>query len=241
MSRLDPRLSLAVLFAWSVALALVWSMEAALAGLAGSLALFLLSGCDRPWAFVWRLLLINVFLVFVWLALPFSFSMPGEAVLRLGPLEVTREGLALSALLSVKALAITCGAMAVTASQGVFELTLAARAMGAPEKLTAMMSLMTRYIQVVGEEYDRLHWAMRIRGFVPKATVHCLRSYANMAGVLLVRGLDRSDRVRAAMLCRGWRGRLALERAYSLGRLDLALGILVLAMMALVVALDVLS
>lgn len=241
LSRMDPRLGVIILVAWSVTLALVWSRPAALAGLAGSIGLFLLSGCDKPGAFIARLLMINVFLVFVWLVLPFSFSSPGEVIWRAGPLAVTREGLDLTVILSIKALGITCGAMAVTISVGVFELMMGARAMGAPVKLIAMMSLMTRYIHVVGDEFDRLMWAMRIRGFVPKATVHCLRSYANLAGILLVRGLDRGERVRAAMLCRGWRGGLRLDRDYRFGRGDFMLSALVLAMMAAVVVLDVLA
>jgi cobalt/nickel transport system permease protein len=239
LSRIDPRLGVVILVVWSVAVALVWSRPAALAGLAGSAVLFLLSGCDKPRTYIARLLLINSFLIFVWLALPFSFSSPGEAIGRLGPFTVTREGLDLTITLSIKAIAITCGAMAVTISIGVFELMMGARALGAPEKLIAMMSLMTRYIQVVGEEFDRLVWAMRIRGFVPKATVHCLRSYANLAGMLLVRGLDRGERVRAAMLCRGWKGGLTLDREYRLKTLDYRFCALILAMLAVVVGLDV--
>ena len=239
LCRADPRLKVVILVVWSTTLAVVWNMAAALAGLAGALSLFLLLGCGRPWGFVKRLLLINAFLVFVWLLVPLSFSVPGEAAARLGPVAVTREGLALAALLSVKSLGITCGAMALTVATGVFELTAACRALGAPEKLTSMMSLMNRYIKVVGEEFDRLVWAMRIRGFKSRATVHCLRTWANLAGVLLVRGLDRSERVHAAMLCRGWRGALILDRDWRLTSLDLRLAALMLAMTAAVVALDV--
>ena len=239
LSRLDPRVSVIVLTVWSVAVALVWSRPAALAGLGGSLVLFLLAGCDRPWRFVGRVLLINTFLIFVWLAIPFSFSTPGETVAKLGPLAVTREGLDLVATLSIKALAITCGAMSVTIGVGVFELTLGAGALGAPEKLVAMMALMNRYIRVVGEEFDRLIWAMRVRGFAPKATVHCLKAYANLAGSLLVRGFDRGDRVRAAMLCRGWSGKIPLDRDYELGRVDLLVSLVVLVMLVIMVALDV--
>jgi cobalt/nickel transport system permease protein len=239
LSRADPRLKVVVLVVWSTTVAVVWSMAAALAGLAGAMVLLLLLGCDRPWVFIKRLILLNTFLVFVWLLLPFSFSVPGETVFRLGPLSVTRQGLALAALLSVKSLAITCGAMAVTVATGVFELIAACRALGAPVKLTAMMSLMSRYIRVVADEFGRLVWAMRIRGFKPMATVHCLRTWANLAGVLLVRGIDRSERVHAAMLCRGWRGGLALDRDYRLSALDRGLIALFLAMTAVVVTLDV--
>jgi cobalt/nickel transport system permease protein len=241
LSRLDPRVAVVVLAVWSATLALVRTRSAVLAGLAGSLALVLLAGVERPGRLIKRLLLVNSFLVLVWLVLPFSISVPGEAVAAFGPLIVTREGLDLTISLTLKAIGITCGAMALTASAGVFELVLGARALGAPAKLVAMMSLMTRYVQVARDELDRLLWAMRIRGFVPRASLHCLRSYANLAGVLLVRGLDRGERVRAAMLCRGWRGGLNIARDYRLGAVDFRLSGLILAMLAVVATLDVLS
>jgi cobalt/nickel transport system permease protein len=202
LSRLDPRVKLCALVIWSFALALATGFPGAFAGLAGSIALAVLSGPEKPLAFLWRLLAINFFLLFIWLVLP--FSMPGEALARLGPLTLTREGLLLSARLSVQALGITAAAMAITTTTGVHELTAAARAMGAPEKLAAMLGLMTRYVAVIKDEFERLVWAMKIRGFRASTSLHCLRSYANLAGVLLVRGLDRGERVYAAMLCRGY-------------------------------------
>jgi cobalt/nickel transport system permease protein len=237
--RADPRFKVILLVIWSVALALSWDFRAVLTGLVGSLVLFILTGCDHKSLFVKRLLAVNSFLIFVWLVVPFSFSVPGESLVRLGPLTVTKEGFRLTALLSVKAIGITCSAMAVTISTGVFELMAAARALGAPEKLTAMMALMMRYIQVVGEEFDRLLWAMRIRGFVPRLSIHCLKSYANLAGILLVRGLERSERVHAAMLCRGYQGRFFMDRDYRFTALELRLSVMFLFFLALVVILDV--
>ncbi|MDR1546229.1 MAG: cobalt ECF transporter T component CbiQ [Deltaproteobacteria bacterium] len=225
LARADSRLKIVGLVVWSALLAVLEGRRAATAGLAGSLALILLCSPSRPRAFFKTLLLANSFLLFIWLALPFSFSVPGRVVWSWGPLKATAEGLALSAELSVKALAITSAAMAVTVSTGAFELLSAVRALGAPEKLAAMTALMLRYIQVVGQEYGRLTAAMKVRGFRPRASLHCLRSWANLAGMLLVRGLDRGERVRAAMLCRGWRGKFFLERERTFKRLDAFLGL----------------
>ncbi|MDR1309952.1 MAG: cobalt ECF transporter T component CbiQ [Deltaproteobacteria bacterium] len=220
LSRLDPRVKLAIVVAWSIVLALAGGFPGALAGLAGSLALVLLARPEKPGAFFLRLLSINAFLVFVWLVLPFSFSMPGRRLAGLGPLVLTWEGVLLSSRLTIQALGITAGAMAVTSCSTVFQLMAAARSLGAPEKLAAMLALMTRYVMVVRDEYERLVWAMRVRGFRARASLHCLRSYANLAGMLLVRGLDRGERVHAAMVCRGYRGRFYLALDRRLSRLD---------------------
>ncbi|MDR1051743.1 MAG: cobalt ECF transporter T component CbiQ [Deltaproteobacteria bacterium] len=241
LAGVDSRIKLLVMVVWSVLLALVDTYEAAGAGIVGSALLVVLAGPPRPWSFLARVLAVNVFLVFVWLVLPFSFSMPGEPLASLGPLVLTKEGVRLSGLLSLKALGITAGAMAVTTTASVFELMTAARAMGAPEKLAAMLALMTRYVSVIKDEFERLVWAMKVRGFKATSSLHCLRSYANLAGVLLVRGLDRGERVHAAMLCRGYKGRFYFDLERGLKRRDVVFFIIFLLLAAAVVLLDVLS
>ena len=234
--RLDPRVKLIALVVWSFVLALATGFPGALAGLGGSVVLAVLSGPERPWAFLRRLVAINFFLLFIWLVLP--FSMPGEPLAHFGPLTLTRQGLLLTARLSVQAVGITLAAMAITTTTSVMELTAAARALGAPEKLAAMLSLMTRYVTVIRDEFDRLVWAMKIRGFKASTSLHCLKSYANLAGVLLVRGLDRGERVYAAMLCRGYKGRFYFSLERTINRTDVLSLIVFLAVSAAVAAVN---
>ena len=47
---------------------------------------------------------------------------------------------------------------------------------------------------------------MRARGFRPRTSRHTWRSYGNLMGMLLVRALERAQRVEEAMLCRGYNG-----------------------------------
>jgi cobalt/nickel transport system permease protein len=237
LAKADPRLKLLILAAWSVYLAVLKRPESAMAGLLGSVVLAYLAGVRAPWPFLKKLLLINSFLIFIWLLLPASYS--GRTVFQLGPIAISAEGLALCALLSLKALAITAGALSITSAAGVFEFLSGARALGLPEKLAALAMLMTRYVSVVGQEYARLHLAMRARGFQNRLTFHTLRSYANLCGNLLVRGLDRAERVQAAMLCRGYSGRFFFAKDFSFRRQDALLAGLVLAMAGGVAYLDV--
>jgi cobalt/nickel transport system permease protein len=219
-------------------LAFLQTRAAAWAGLGASAVIYSLSGPKSALGGLKRTLAINSFLVFVWLFLPFSFSSPGSVVYALGPLKATQEGLDLTVLISLKALAITLGALAITGSSEPFDLLAGARGLGAPEKLVALLSLMTRYIHVIAQQCARLRQAMKVRGFRPGTNLHTLRSYANLAGLLLVRGIDRAERVQAAMLCRGYDGRFWVRADFRLKRLDLGVAWLFLALGLAVAAID---
>ena len=66
---------------------------------------------------------------------------------------------------------------------------------------------------------------------------HTYRAYGYLVGMLLVRSLDRSERIVAAMKCRGFRGRFYLldHFAYSLHDLGFAVtGVALLLLLGLV-------
>ena len=235
LKQADPRLKIAAVLAWSFLLALTPQIEAALAGLAGSVILITVSG-PPPRKVLKGLATVNFFILFLWLVLPFSFSYPGEVVAGLGPLAVTRQGLDLTWLLTVKGNAVALGATAFFSSAPVFELAAAARRLGAPEKMTAIFVLMFRYVRLIGQEYARLRLAMKARGFRPAMTRHCYRGYANLIGMLLVRSLDRAARVHAAMLCRGYNGRFWLSGDFSFKKTDWLLSLLMLTLAGTVLA-----
>jgi cobalt/nickel transport system permease protein len=102
-----------------------------------------------------------------------------------------------------------------------------------------MLALMTRYVRVIRDEFDSLVWAMKIRGFKATTSLHCLRSYANLAGVLLIRGLDRGERVYAAMACRGYKGRFYFTLDRKIDRTDIVSLAVFVAVAALVVFFNV--
>ena len=70
------------------------------------------------------------------------------------------------------------------------------------------------------QEYERLLRAAKARGFKPKTNMHTYRTYAYLVGMLLVRAVERAERVHKAMICRGFRGRFYSLHKFSMSPLD---------------------
>ncbi len=69
-------------------------------------------------------------------------------------------------------------------------------------------------------EYHRLRAAIEVRAFRPGVNMHTYRTYGRLVGMLLVRSLDRSERVVAAMKCRGFHGHFYLLDHFHYSRRD---------------------
>jgi cobalt/nickel transport system permease protein len=83
----------------------------------------------------------------------------------------------------------------------------ALRGLRAPETLVRLFVTTVRYIALIRDEFHRLRDAMRARAFRPRSTWHTWRSYGYLIGMLVVRALDRAERVEEAMRLRGYSGR----------------------------------
>ena len=77
-----------------------------------------------------------------------------------------------------------------------------------------------RYIDVLHQEYQRLRIAMKARGFRPQNSRHTYVSFGYLVGMMLVRALERSERVLAAMKCRGFSGRIYVIDHLTFGPRD---------------------
>lgn len=229
--RLDPRGKVVVAALFAVLVAVAQSYAAALAGLA--LALICLALARLPLKQVGlRLLVVNSFIIFLWLVLPLTY--PGEALWRLGPLAVTREGLIYTGLITLKSNAIIIALVALIATVPVVTLGQALQQLHLPGKLCHLLLFTYRYLYVFEQEFQRLVQAMKIRGFRPRTNLHTYRSYAYLAAMLLVRSFDRAHRVFQAMLCRGFHGRFYSLRTFSWQRGDgIFLTVSLLALLAL--------
>jgi cobalt/nickel transport system permease protein len=107
-----------------------------------------------------------------------------------------------------------------------------------PDKLVHLLLLTVRQIELVHQELGRLRRAMRARAFQPRSDRHTWVSYGNLIGMLLVRSLDRSQRMLAAMRCRGFDGRLYLLDERRWRAADTAFLITLLPVLAGLLALD---
>jgi cobalt/nickel transport system permease protein len=229
--RLDPRGKIVVAALFAVLMAAATTYAAALAGLA--LALLCLALARLPLKKVClRLLVVNSFIIFLWLVLPLNY--PGDVVLRLGPLAATRQGLIFTGLITLKSNAIIIALIALVATVPVVTLGQALQNLKLPDKLCHLLLFTYRYLYVFEQEFHRLVQAMKIRGFQPRTDLHTYRTYAYLAAMLLVRSYDRAERVYQAMLCRGFHGAFYSLKTFSWQRRDGIFGVLsLLALLAL--------
>jgi len=166
-----------------------------------------------------RVVTVDGFILFMLLMLP--FTTPGETLVTLGPLTASHEGLQKAIAIGLKANAIV---MLLLALVGTIEATVLGHALyrlKAPENLVHLLLFTVRYIEVLQQEYLRLRTAMRARGFQPGNNRHTYRSIGYLIGMLLVRSLERSERVLEAMKCRGFHGRFFLLDSLRYGRQDI--------------------
>ncbi len=86
------------------------------------------------------------------------------------------------------------------------QLLVTLRRLHVPDVLLAILSQMYRFVFVLWDELDRMRIARRARSFGKSSMWAEWRVSAMMLGRLLIRALDRADRVHRSMLARGWTG-----------------------------------
>jgi cobalt/nickel transport system permease protein len=233
--RLDPRVKIVVVFLFSVVVAVSDRFVVLMWALALSLCIVLVARLPIK-ELIRRLIPVNMFIVFLWFFLPFTFE--GEPLFSVGPLVGTHEGVLYAARISIKSNAIMVVLIVLVASTSILTLGHAMHELRVPKKIVHLFFFTYRYIHVIHREYLRLVNAMKARGFRPGTNMHTYKTYAYLVGMLLVRSSDRAERVRNAMLCRGFRGNLYSLSTFSMKREDV---ISLILMLALILALGVLE
>ena len=223
--RLDPRGRIVVACAFSIIVAISNRFPALLFALLLSIIVTFLARLSFR-MILSRLLVVNILIFLFWVVIPFTFE--GEPLFGIGPLVASREGIIYTALITIKSNSIIIAIMALISTMPVFKMGRAMRYLYVPSKIIHLFLFTYRYIHAIHREYIRLKEAMDIRGFKPGNNLHTYRSYAYLIGMLLVKSHDRAERVRAAMLCRGFRGRFYDLSEFSMGIADLTLLIIML-------------
>ena len=217
LHRLDPRIKIIVAVLFSVVVALADRYSCLTVAVCLALALVFVARLSLTQVLL-RLLAVNTFILFLWLFLPFTYG--GEELFSVGPLHATREGVAYALLITVKSNAIVLALLALLATTPIITLGHAMSHLYVPDKLIHLFFFTIRYLQVLHLEYDRLRDAMKIRAFKARSNLHTYRSLAYLIGMLLIRSFDRADRIRKAMVCRGFHGKFYLLSHFELHRRD---------------------
>lgn len=234
--RLDPRGKLAVTIAFVAVVASFGRLD--LGRLIPLVALFMLAVplCDVPW----RLLLVRLAV-----ASPFALGIAAlepfldrRPALSLAGVQVTTGEIAFVVILTKFALSLGA-ALLLVATTGFDTVCAALGRVGAPRVVVAQLSLTYRYLFVLGGEASRMVRAHAMRA--PGLKRPSLRTAGTLLGHLLVRALDRAERIHRAMLARGFNGRFPARRPWRLRGSDVAFVSCALLLLSTVRLVDVIA
>lgn len=219
LRRLDPRARIVATCAFAATVVALKSFPPLLVALLAGLAIMRMADLP-PLRTLKRVVAMDGFIVFMLVMLP--FTTPGETAFTVLGFAATHEGLILAAQIALKANAVVLVAMALLGTMEPVVLGHALYRLKLPENLIHLMLFTVRYIDVIHEEYQRMRLAMRARGFKPRNGRHTYKSFGYLIGMMLVRSLERSERIMEAMKCRGFCGRLEILDNLTFRRGDAA-------------------
>jgi cobalt/nickel transport system permease protein len=207
IDQLDPRAR--ILAALLFAMAVVFSKNLLLPFLGLLLAFgFALMASLNLRRTLRRVIAMDMFVLVMVIMLP--FTMAGTPLFSVFGFAASQEGFIHAIGIALKANAVV---LALLALVGTLEASTLGHALGrlrVPEKLVHLLLFTVRYLEVISREYKRMRKAMKARAFIPRNSWHTWRSFGYLVGMLLVRSLERSERIYAAMKCRGYCGKLYL-------------------------------
>jgi cobalt/nickel transport system permease protein len=111
-------------------------------------------------------------------------------------------------------------ALALIGVTGFATVCMALGRMGLPRAFSIQLLFLYRYLFVLTEEGLRMSRARSLRSFKGRGLGFAV--YGSMLGQLLLRTMDRAQRIHRAMLCRGFDGELRLSRNLAFTARDLA-------------------
>lgn len=234
IAALDPRTRLLSALAFLAGLAALQTIPSLALGLLASLVLVRLAALPFD-AIGHRLLHLEGFMIVLLAFLP--FTIPGHPLFAVGPFTATEEGLLRAVTLVIRVNAAVLTIFALLGSLEPVRLGQALARLRAPLPLVHLFLFAVRYLGVFRGEMIRLVESMQARGFRARSNRHTWRTLGNLAGMTLVRSVERAERVSEAMRCRGFSGRFPLTCADRYRSVDAAFGAAIgLVVLGLVVA-----
>jgi cobalt/nickel transport system permease protein len=229
----DPRVKVAIIVLFILSCSLM--PNGAWLGFASLLVMILVLTLLSQLGLTFTLRRSFVVLPFVLVAFPLLFTIPGDIIYTLPVLDwgISAQGLERFLTVMLRSWIAIQAAILLTAITPFPDLLWALGALRLPRSLVATIGFMSRYIFVMGDEALRMIRARssrsaRLAGTKRPSILWQGRVAGNMVGSLFIRALERSERVHAAMIARGYNGEMLTFNKHVMSLSDWAvLGIMV--------------
>ncbi len=227
--RLDPRIKVltAVLFVICIVSFDKYIIAAMLPF--GLFLVFVMGMAGVPMSFVLKKLIIAApFAIMIGI---FNPLLDQQIILYLGPLAVSGGWVSFLSILLRFCLTVTA-MLVLIATTGFNSVCMALEKIGMPKIFAVQLLMLYRYIFVLIVEGQRMYRARALRSF-QKSRME-MKTFTYLIGQLLLRTIDRGQRIHQAMLCRGFDGTIRTRQSLRLSFRDMMVfclcGILLLGM-----------
>jgi cobalt/nickel transport system permease protein len=216
LHRLDPRSKIIVTFALVLAVVSFNRLEV-VALIPYVFYLVFMMGAGRLPArfFLKRLLVLAPFVVLIGV---FNPLLDRRVIVRLGGLGITGGWVSFAAILLRYCLTVSA-ALALIGCTGFSALCYGLERLKVPKIFVVQLLLLYRYLFVLTDEASRMARARRLRDFGRGAMP--MKLFIPLVGALLVRTMERAQRIYEAMRARGFEGTIRLMRPLKMGKRDL--------------------
>lgn len=158
------------------------------------------------------------FIFVVLIVLP--FTVPGEAVLSVGFLSVSQNGILLAVIISLKAFSVMFLVFPMLSTMKFVTFIKTLQHFKLPDKLVQMFTFIYRYVFVVSNELQKTFRSVSSRNVGKKTWMFRYHVLGNVIGMILVRSYERGERIRTAMLSRGYNGKMKTLSSFRMAKLD---------------------
>lgn len=165
-----------------------------------------------------RVVAMDLFMLTLICVLP--FTTPGDTMFTLFGLSASWQGLTHALLITLKANAVLLVLFSLVATMSASTFGHALAHLKVPDKLVHLLLFLVRYLDVISQEYKKMRRAMQARAFVMGTNFHTWKSIGYLFGMLLIRSIERAERILGAMKCRGFCGRFYLNDEMKITPLD---------------------
>lgn len=211
--RLDPRAKLVTTMVFTTAVVSFSKYEISALIPYVLYPVFLLAAGNLPPGYILRkILLVSPFAVLVGI---FNPLLDQDIIMRVGGLSISGGWVSFGSILIRFTLTVGA-AMILVAVTGFNALCLAMEKLGAPRFFAIQLLFLYRYLFVLMEEAINMIRARSLRVFNGKGMGVAV--YGSMLGHLLLRTMDRAQRIHSAMWCRGFDGSIRIMKPLSMGR-----------------------
>ena len=183
-----------------------------------------------------RVMVMDLFMISLIILLPFTTQ--GDPIFTLFGLSASWQGLWHALLITAKANAVLLMLFSLVATMSSSTFGHALSHLKVPNKLVHLLLFLVRYLDVINREYKKMRRTMQARAFVMRTNLHTWKSIGYLFGMLLIRSMERAERILDAMKCRGFCGQFYLNDEMKIFTRDWVFGVAFLSFLLLLIGLN---